>query len=111
MNLRMLGIFMRNKIEATPVSYASAPNASGEWVNTPTYGTAIEGVKYQQSAAKRYFQQSWNSDVTDVFVTYDIGTVTLKSQLQIDSTVYAIDSIDNVELQGDVYLIGLKVQK
>lgn len=111
MNLRMLGIFMRNKIEATPVSYAAAPNADGEWVDTPTYGEAIEGVKYQQSAAKRYFQQSWSSDVSDVFVTYDIGTVTLKSKIDIGGTVYAVDSIDNVELQGDVYLIGLKVQK
>ena len=110
MNLYNIGIFNKYKVSAYPIMITQVPDSNGNWVDTPVEGEAIKGVKYNRSAAERYFSQSWQSDVSDVFVTPESG-ITEDDKLRIGSVTYAVDSVDNVELTGDVYLIGLKVHK
>lgn len=99
------------EISAIPRNYTSAPDPdTGEWIDeVPVDGDAISGVKYNRSAAERYFSQTWAEDVAEVFVTGDIGTATKTGKLVIDSVEWSIDSIIDVGELGEVFVIGLKV--
>ncbi len=108
MNIRLLSIWMRNNITAYPVTITQAPDANGSWADTEVLGDAIKGVKYNSTAAGKYFNIIWAEDVTDVFVTDDIGAATTDGTLRINGDDYQIDSIVDTELQGDVYQIGLR---
>ena len=110
MNLKSLSIFNRNKINAFPVTIAETPNANGVWEKAEVLGTAIIGMKYNNSAAERYYGQLWASDISDIFVTDDPGDTTERSILRINSIDYAVDSVIKAS-EEDIYTIGLRRQK
>lgn len=104
--------FVEWQIQATPRTYTMTRSASGTWKKgSPTDGTAISGVKYNRSAAERYYSLSWNSDISDVFVSETKAGLTEKDFLVIGGVEHAIDSIVNAGEQDEVYVIGLKVIK
>lgn len=83
-------------------------------VITETYGATgatLTGIKYNRSAAERYFSERWAPDVSEVFVIEaSASALSLGAQhrLSFGSSVFAIDSVVNVAEQGEVLLVGLK---
>ena len=82
---------------------------------TETYGATgatLLGIKYNRSAAERYFSERWAPDVSEVYVVDATATalaLTVANRLAISTQLWAIDSIVNVAEQNEVLLIGLKV--
>lgn len=112
--MSILDYFDDWKISAIPRGYGvgSANSLTGLWEKGSAIDSeAIEGVKYNRSAAERYFSQTWAEDVTDVFVTDDVDNASLTGLLVIDGLEYQIDSIVNVGEQEEVWTIGLKIIK
>jgi len=109
--MSILAYFPEWKVSAIPQILTEAPDSNGNWVETLTPGTAINGVKYNRGAAERYFSQTWAEDVSDVFATDTPGSLAVKDKLSIGGIVHDIESFVDVAVQGEVYLFGLKVHK
>ena len=83
-------------------------------VVTQTFGDTggvLVGIKYNRSAAERYFSERWAPDVSEVFVVEASAlslSLTAQHRLVFGSSAFAIDSVVNVAEQSEVVLIGLK---
>ncbi len=104
----LLDYFADWVVSVTPRNYTSAPDSSGQWVQTPTDGDPVDGVLYNRSAAERYYSQTWAEDVSEVFVTNDVSNITTDSSLVYDGVVYSVDSVIDVAHQSETWLVGLK---
>ena len=73
--------------------------------------TTLTGIKYNRSAAERYFSERWAPDVSEVFVVEASAlslSLTAQHRLVFGSSAFAIDSVVNVAEQSEVVLVGLK---
>lgn len=107
--MSMLDYFQDWETDSNKIAVVLAPDADGNWLPTETTGDLLSGVKYNRSSAERFFSQSWAADITDVFVTDSIGSLTKDSKLLIEGVKWSIDSIVDEGNIGEVFTIGLKV--
>jgi len=106
--------FTEEQIQVTLRSkIANDDPADGDWEadETITDIGPLYGVKYNRALAERYFESTWAAEVTDVFVTDNINGATGNDFLIFNGLEYAIEGITDVAAQGEVFLIGMKVQK
>lgn len=106
--MSILDSFDAWKKDIYPVTITQAPDENGNWVDTPTLGTLIRGVKYNRSEASRFFSQTWASNITDVIVL-DVNTGLKNSdKVSIDGVYWQCDTPVNVGEQNEIWLIGLE---
>ena len=78
---------------------------STTWVASET---AHKACVYSKALAEKYFGVGlWKESVKYVAVTYPFE-LALESRVTVGSTTYAVDSVDDVAMQGEVMLIGLR---
>ena len=94
-------------VSASIITITQAPDANGVWVDTPTVGATIKGVKYNLSTTSNYRNVTWTADVSDVFVTSS-NIVGQDDKLRIDGKDYNCELPVNVAEQGEVIVIGLR---
>lgn len=97
------------KTSATVQTLVQTPDSSGHMVDSFTNGATISGVLHTASANEAYFGRNWATDVTKIFKSDVITGLTPDKYLLIDSIRYAVSDINNVNEQGLVYVVGLKV--
>lgn len=111
MDWNLLPFFEDEQISATPITITETVGSDGYPTTTETAGTAIRGLKWNRSVASRYFNLSWDENVTAYFLTDSLGLLTNNAKLTIGGATYEIDSIDNIAEQGAAYLIGLRARR
>lgn len=94
-------------VDASIITITQAPDANGNWVDTPTVGATIRGVKYNLSTNANYRNVTWTEEVSDVFVTSS-PIVGQDDLLRIDGVDYHCELPDNSGSQNEVYVIGLR---
>ena len=78
---------------------------STTWVAS---ATTHKACVYSKALAEKYFGTGlWKESVKYVAVTYPFE-LALESRVTDGSTTYAVDSVDDVAMQGEVMLIGLR---
>jgi hypothetical protein len=73
--------------------------------------TPHKACVYSKALAEKYFGVGlWKESVKYVAVTYPFPLST-DDRITLNGLVYAVDSVDDVAMQGEVMLIGLRTAK
>jgi len=99
------------KVDAVVQTKKQVPNdTTGHMDDSYANGATLSGVLHTTTTNERYFNIEWASDVVKVFKTDVITGLTEDSFLYVGSIRYSVDGINNVNEQGLVYVVGLKVK-
>ena len=98
------------KVTGTIKIKTQVPNdTTGHADDTYTGATTIKGVMHTAATNERYFNIEWANDVSKIFKTDDIGILTEDNYLEVNSIRYSVAGINDINEQGLVYVVGLKV--
>ena len=105
----MLEYFSDLMISVIPITKAYTINeATGREEEAETDGTPFDAIKYNRSAAERYYSSTYAEGITDVLVCDDSNGLTNESTVKIDGVKWECEQPVNVGEQGEVYTIGIK---
>ena len=105
----MTDFFRDEMISITPITTVSAMNeATGRYEQTDTDGTPFDALKWNRSAAARYYSSTYAEGITDVLVTDSDQGLTGESKVKINGLIWQCETPVNVAEQNEVYTIGIK---
>lgn len=107
--MSIMDYFCDWQVSATIKTKTQTPDSDGHMVDTLSGTTVIKGTMHTLNVGERYFNILWANDITKVFKTTDITGLDSKKYLLINNVLYATSEPNNINEQGLLYLVGLKV--
>ena len=110
--MSILDFFGDMMVPGTPYGVTLAPDSTGNWVETETEGTAINGVFWETAEVPTFYQKTWMINVDAVFAVKETIGITVSDYMTVNTKKYTINTIqdpvnNNVTGFDNMYLIGL----
>ena len=107
----MIEYFTDKTVDVIHYPITEAPDANGEWLDTRGTADPISCLLWTASTAQRYFNTSWGTDIVMVMVVGDVGTITADDEIVYGGVSYWCNDPDNIAMQGEDWVIGLRAEK
>jgi len=113
--MSILDFFGDMMVPGTPYGVTLAPDSTGNWVETETEGTAINGVFWETAEVPTFYQKTWMINVDAVFAVRSTTGLSDNDYIVINSVKYTANTIqdpvnNNVTGFDNMYLVGLVVK-